>query len=105
MVTGSSMPETDEGTSIGLTTLTGWRQFVAPQPAPPALLPTDRLRAPTPEERSAYDEARIEHHARLGIVATPVIRKVITEGRRLTYLNRHAISGRCGLILAAACCD
>lgn len=102
MVTGSSMPETDEGASLGLTTLTGWRQFVAPQPAPPELLPADRLRALTPDERGAYDEARIEHHAHLGIVVTPVIRKVITEGRRLTYLNRHAISGRCGLILAGA---
>lgn len=32
--------------------------------------------------------------------ATPVIRKVVTEGRRLSYLNRDADSGRCGLILS-----
>ena len=29
-----------------------------------------------------------------------MIRKVITEGRRLSYLNRSAVSGRCGLILS-----
>ena len=50
--------------------------------------------------RLAYDEARLNHHSRLLVVATPVIRKVITEGRRLSYLNRNADSGRCGLILS-----
>jgi hypothetical protein len=33
-------------------------------------------------------------------VATPTIRQVIVEGRRLSYLNRNAHSGRCGLILS-----
>ena len=34
------------------------------------------------------------------MIETPAIRKVITEGRRLSYLNRNAVSGRCGLILS-----
>jgi len=34
------------------------------------------------------------------VIETPAIRKVITEGRRLSYLNRNAVSGRCGLILS-----
>ena len=34
------------------------------------------------------------------MVATPTIQQVITEGRRLQYLNRHAEVGRCGLILS-----
>jgi hypothetical protein len=90
--------EADEAT--GLTTLGGWRSFVAPTPVAPDLPAAGRLRALTPAERAEYDEARLAHHAQLGIVVTPVIRKVITEGRRLTYLNRHAVSGRCGLILS-----
>ena len=49
---------------------------------------------------STYDEARLAHHARLLVVATPTIQQVIIEGRRLQYLNRHADVGRCGLILS-----
>ena len=33
-------------------------------------------------------------------MATSTIQQVITEGRRLQYLNRHADAGRCGLILS-----
>jgi hypothetical protein len=48
----------------------------------------------------AYEEDRLDYHARLLVVATSTIRKVIVEGRRLSYLNRNAHSGRCGLILS-----
>ena len=34
------------------------------------------------------------------MVATSTIQRVITEGRRLRYLNRHADACRCGLILS-----
>jgi hypothetical protein len=85
-----------------LTTLSGWRRFVGQDLPPPDLLPAARWRALDSDERTVYDEARLSHHARLGIVVTPVIRKVVTEGRRLTYLNRHADTGRCGLILSGA---
>lgn len=98
MVNGGQENEGDQ--SAGPTTLGGWRAFVNQDTAPPDLLAAHALHALDDAERSAYDQARIEHHAGLGIVVTPVIRKVITEGRRLTYLNRHAISGRCGLILS-----
>jgi hypothetical protein len=83
-----------------LTTLTGWREFVAERPSVPDLLPEAEWKALGDEERLDYDEARLAHHARLLTVATPVMQQVITEGRRLQYLNRHADAGRCGLLLS-----
>lgn len=83
-----------------LTTLAGWRQFVDQAPAPPDLLPEHAWARLDELERLTYDEDRLNHHARLLVVATPTIRKVITEGRRLSYLNRNIHSGRCGLILS-----
>ncbi|WNV83032.1 AAA family ATPase [Umezawaea sp. Da 62-37] len=83
-----------------LTVLAGWRQFVEQTPAPPGLLPEGEWTRLGELERLTYDEDRLNHHARLLVVATPTIRKVITEGRRLSYLNRNADSGRCGLILS-----
>lgn len=83
-----------------LTTLAGWREFVAERPRAPGLLPETEWKALGEEERLDYDEARLAHHARLLTVATPVMQQVITEGRRLQYLNRHADAGRCGLLLS-----
>jgi hypothetical protein len=83
-----------------LTTLAGWRQFVDQAPTPPRLLPEHDWTQLDQLERWTYDEDRLNHHARLLVVATPTIRRVITEGRRLSYLNRNAHSGRCGLILS-----
>ena len=90
----------DESRHRQLTVLAGWRRFVDEEPAPPELLPDQAWRRLGDAGRLAYDEARLNHHSRLLVVATPVIRKVITEGRRLSYLNRNADSGRCGLILS-----
>jgi hypothetical protein len=90
----------DEEHQRQLTTLGGWRQFVDHAPAPPELLPEHGWTRLDELERLTYDEDRLNHHARLLVVATPTIRKVITEGRRLSYLNRNAHSGRCGLILS-----
>jgi hypothetical protein len=90
----------DEARHRQLTVLAGWRRFVDEEPAPPELLPEQEWRRLGDAGRLAYDEARLNHHSRLLVVATPVIRKVITEGRRLSYLNRNADSGRCGLILS-----
>ncbi len=89
-----------DGGARQLTTLRGWREFVADRPAVPDLLPGDAWHGLPDAERFAYDEARLAHHARLLVVATPTIQQVITEGRRLQYLNRHADTGRCGLILS-----
>lgn len=85
-----------------LTTLTGWRAFVAHAEDPPELLATADWRALAAPDREGYDEARLSHHARLLTIATPVIRATILEGRRLSYLNRHAEAGRCGLIVSGA---
>ncbi len=83
-----------------LTTLPGWREFVSERPRVPDLLPDNEWKALSDEERIDYDEERLAHHARLLTVATPVMQQVITEGRRLQYLNRHADAGRCGLLLS-----
>lgn len=83
-----------------LTTLPGWREFVSERPRVPDLLPEAEWKALGEQARDDYDEARLAHHARLLTVATPVMQQVITEGRRLQYLNRHADAGRCGLLLS-----
>src|SRR5690242_8077343 len=77
-----------------LTTLVGWRQFVADVWEAPQLLSTRELKRLTAPGRDAYDDRRIDHHARLGVFETSDIRRVIIEGRRLGYLNRHADYGR-----------
>ena len=99
----TSAPEAgtdDEARHRQLTVLAGWRRFADEEPVPPELLPDRQWHRLGGAGRLAYDEARLNHHSRLLVVATPVIRKVITEGRRLSYLNRNADSGRCGLILS-----
>jgi len=83
-----------------LTTLTGWRRFAGETLAVPELLAAEVWAGLDDDKRLAYDEDRLEYHSRLLVIETPVIRKVITEGRRLSYLNRSAVSGRCGLILS-----
>jgi Bacterial TniB protein len=83
-----------------LTTLEGWRDFIHAVPAPPALLPGGQYAALDEDARRAYDDERLDYHTRLGVVATSTLRKVVTTGRRLTLLNRHAISARQGLILS-----
>jgi hypothetical protein len=90
----------DDGQHRQLTTLAGWRAFVEETSAAPELLVDRDWKQLGDTDRLAYDERRLHHHARLLVVATPTIRKVITEGRRLSYLNRNAHSGRCGLILS-----
>lgn len=83
-----------------LTTLAGRRCFAGEVPAVPEL-PAEEARAGLQDDkRLAYDEDRLNHHSRLLVIETAVIRKVITEGRRLSCPNRHAISGRCGLIMS-----
>jgi len=92
--------DSDDGVVRQLTTLKGWRAFVADRPAVPQLLPEEAWRALSDDDRFRYDEARLAHHAKLLVVATATVQQVIIEGRRLQYLNRHAEVGRCGLILS-----
>ncbi|GAA2046733.1 ATP-binding protein [Catenulispora yoronensis] len=100
MVTTTAVGPLAADDAIQLTTLAGWRRFIGPELPPPQLLARAQWIALDDAGRSAYDEARIEHHAQLGVVFTPTMRKVTSEGRRLTYLNRHAVSGRFGLIVS-----
>lgn len=85
-----------------LTTKEGWRRFVDKQPDPPTLLAEDALAGLDSASRVGYDEARIDYHADLPLVNTPVIRQVITSSRLLIQLNRHQVSARRGVIVSGA---
>jgi hypothetical protein len=81
------------------TTKEGWAAFVSCQAAPVDLLGPAELAALTPARRHSYDEIRIEHHARLIVVATPTIERIVKTGRRLTVLNRGQDTARRGLVV------
>jgi len=92
-----------------LTTLEGWRQFVTDAPRPPELPSTPsrhRTRLDTADRTDNDDhdddDARLDYHTRLTVVATSALRHVVHTGRRLILLNRHAISARRGLIVSGA---
>lgn len=85
-----------------LTTKEGWRRCVDTDPVPPELLPDARWHALDNAARTAYDDARLDHHTRLAVVATPTIRQITSTGRRLMLLNRHQVSARRGLIVTGA---
>jgi len=82
------------GEHLQLTTLAGWRGFVAEVPAVPDLLPEATWAALEDGKRGCYDDDRIDHHSRLLVVQTPTIRQVINSGRRLIQLNKNAHYGR-----------
>jgi hypothetical protein len=83
-----------------LTTKEGWRRFVDKQPDPPALLSDAEQAALSTAQRVAYDEVRMEYHADLPLVNTPVIRQVVATSRLLIQLNRHQVSARRGAIVS-----
>ena len=85
-----------------LTTLEGWRQFVTDAPASLELLPTQQWEDLEGADRLGDEEARLDYHIRLRVVATSTLRHVVHTGRRLILLNRHAISARRGLIISGA---
>jgi hypothetical protein len=85
-----------------LTTLEGWRRFVADTLRPPVPLPTQQWERQGGTGRLEDDEARLDYHTRLTVVATSALRQVVHTGRRLILLNRHAISARRGLIVSGA---
>jgi Bacterial TniB protein len=99
-VSGRSAAGEDEQVHGQLTTVEGWRRFVEHKPVVPDLLDQGGWQNLDPQQRLDYDEARLSHHCRLLIVATSMVCRVINEGRRLSYLNRHSICGRSGLILS-----
>lgn len=96
----TSVRETDAEANRQLTTLEGWRRFTAGPPSPPVLLAPAELGRLSPAERALYDEDRLDHHARMLVVATSFVEKTVVCGRRLVLLNRHAISARRGLMVS-----
>jgi hypothetical protein len=81
-------------------TLTGWRRFVGSAPASFDLLAGEQWQALSGEQRGRYDQARINYHSELVVVATSTVREVARQGRLLTMLNRREISARRGLIVS-----
>ncbi|WP_229357504.1 ATP-binding protein [Streptomyces sp. UNOB3_S3] len=96
----TALETADDEAGFHLTTREGWRRFTAEPPASPRLLTADEYTALSSLEREIDDEARLDHHARLLVVATSTVRHTVTCGRRLVLLNRHAISARRGLIVS-----
>jgi hypothetical protein len=90
----------DAGRREPTMTLAGWRRFVDAAPASFGLLAGQQWQALPGEQRSRYDEARINYHSELVVVATSTIREVARQGRLLTMLNRREISARRGLIVS-----
>src|SRR6478672_10650721 len=81
-------------------TLSGWRRFIDAPPASFDLLPDRQWSALPDRARDEYDEARINYHSEMVVVATSTIREVARQGRLLTMLNRREISARRGLIVS-----
>jgi hypothetical protein len=77
-------------------TLAGWRRFVDTPSACFELLPDKRWASLSVRDKEAYDEARLNYHSEMIIVATSAVREVARQGRLLTLLNRREISARGG---------
>jgi len=81
-------------------TLAGWRRFIDTPAATFQLLPDKRWQSLSLPDKDIYNEARINYHSEMIIVATSTIREVARQGRLLTLLNRREISARRGLIIS-----
>ncbi|WPW32010.1 ATP-binding protein [Streptomyces atratus] len=99
-IAGATLETVDDEAGLHLTTRQGWHRFTADPPPPPRLLTSKEYAALSELDQEVYDEARLDHHARLLVVATSTVRHTVTCGRRLVLLNRHAISARRGLIVS-----
>ena len=85
---------------VQLTTLPGWRQFVAAVPSIPNLFAEQEWLALEDGKRAAHVEERLEHHARLVVIQTPVIERIVKRGGDLIRMNRAAHYGRSGLMVS-----
>jgi len=88
------------GSAVQLTTLPGWRQFVAAVPSIPNLFAEQEWLALEDSKRAVHDEERLEHHSRLVVVQTPVIERIVKRGGDLIRMNRVAHYGRSGLMVS-----
>src|SRR5260370_24940845 len=86
--------------AVQLTTLPGWRDFVAELPSIPDLFTQAGWLALDADKRAAHDEERLEHHSRLVVVQTPVIERIVKRGGDLIRMNRAAFYGRSGLMVS-----
>ena len=100
MVVSTGAEMSDAGRREPTMTLAGWRHFVDSAPASFDLLAGGQWQALSGEQRGRYDEARINYHSELVVVATSTVREVARQGRLLTMLNRREISARRGLIVS-----
>lgn len=88
-------------TSSVVTTLDSWRDFVASDPEPVALLTEAELDRLSPTERMAYDDDRSNYHAALPALKTPILDRAVTKGLLFMRLNRGQQMGTpCGMILS-----
>jgi hypothetical protein len=62
------------------TILTGWRAFVDAAPGEFTLLPDEQWKELDPTGRLAYDEARMNYHSGLQVVATSTVTEVARRG-------------------------
>ncbi|MFE7973772.1 hypothetical protein [Streptomyces shenzhenensis] len=105
MVVNTAEPDGDEG---GLqdnwtdpsTRLEGWRRFVDADPAVFGLFPEQQWQAMPPQQRDAYDEARIAYHSELQVVRTSTVKEIAHQGRLLTLLNQREHGARRGMIVS-----
>ncbi len=100
VVNGLAGDEPDAGRREPTMTLSGWRRFIDEPPASFELLPDTRWRGLPGPQKAGYDEARINYHSEMVVVATSAIREITRQGRLLTLLNRREISARRGLIVS-----
>lgn len=97
----TSAPGSDgRGWHRHLTLLEGWRAFLGHDPGPPELLPAAAREQLAEQDRLAYDEQRMDHHIRLGVIQTPMLAEILQAGRLLALLNREAVSARRGLTVS-----
>jgi hypothetical protein len=90
-----------DGPRHPLATREGWAAFVSrSRPEPPRLLAAADLERLDPAEREIYDDARMDYHSELQLVATPDIRKITATGAKLIVNNRGKQLGRRGLIVS-----
>lgn len=82
--------------------LEGWRNFVDAPPPQFTLLASEHWRDLSPDERNAYDDARLSYHSRMEVVITETISEIVKQGYLLTLLNRQEIGARLGLTISGA---
>ncbi|WP_199036734.1 ATP-binding protein [Glycomyces salinus] len=94
------IPEADLDDREPTLTLTGWRKFVEAPPASFTMLPRTPWQRLPELARAAYDEARIDYHSKMVVVATSTVQQVAKQGRLLTLLNRNETGARRGMIIS-----